>query len=143
MTSFQTELAFSVCYDWSMALGKLSILALLARVFTLHQKWFKVGIYFWATSTVLWWTSGWFIIFLECRPLSTNWGVPSQCRPAFRTSISAAVFNAISDLGVLILPQPLIWKLQLPVAKRFGLSLVFLMGSLYDVASYRLHTQYT
>lgn len=114
-----------------MTLGKLSVLALLARIFTLHQKWFKVAVYFWATWTLLWWTSGWFIIFLECRPLSTNWGVPTQCRPAFASSISAAVVNAVSDVGILFLPQPLIWQLHLPVAKKYALSVVFLLGGLY------------
>ena len=116
-------------------LGKLSILALLARVFTLHQMWFKVGVYFWATWTLLWWTAGWFIIFLECRPLSTNWGVPTQCRPSFETSICAAVFNAVSDVGIFTLPQPLIWQLQLPFLKKLALSLLFLVGLLYVLAS--------
>lgn len=114
-----------------MALGKLSILALLARIFTLRRTWFKVSIYFWATWTLLWWTAGWLVIFLECRPLSTNWGVPTQCRPAFKTSVATSVFNAISDVGILILPQPMIWQLQLPYSKKLALSLVFLFGGLY------------
>ncbi|KAL1979196.1 hypothetical protein VTN96DRAFT_6518 [Rasamsonia emersonii] len=124
----KAEIALSVCYDWSMALGKLSVLALLARAFTLRELWFKIGVFFWATWIVLWWMAGWFIIFLECRPLSTNWGVPTQCRPAFRTSLSTSLFNAVSDVGILILPQPLIWKLRLPFIKKFALSLIFLVG---------------
>lgn len=114
-----------------MALAKLSILALLTRVFTLHQIWFKVGIYFWTTWTILWWVASWFITFLECRPLSTSWGVPTQCRPTFKASVCAAVFNATSDIGVLILPQLLIWRLQIPGPKKLGVSLVFLVGALY------------
>ena len=114
-----------------MALGKLSILALLARVFTLRQKLFKIGIYFWAVYTFLWWSAGLLVIFLECRPVSTNWGSPTQCRPAFKTSVSTSVVNAISDIGILILPQPLIWQLHLPPMKKLGVSLLFLVGSLY------------
>lgn len=127
----QTEVAGTVFYGWSMALGKLSILAMLACIFTLHRKWFKISIYFWATWTVLWWTASWFIIFLECRPLSTNWGVPTQCRPTFRAGVIFAVFNSVSDVAILILPQPMIWQLQLPISKKIGLSLVFLFGGLY------------
>ena len=138
MTPLKTELAFSVFYDWSMLLGKLSILALLARVFTLHKKWFKISVYFWATWIVLWWTSGLLVIFLECRPLSTSWGVPTQCRPAFKTSVATSVFNSISDMGILILPQPMIWKLHLPFSKKFGLSILFLFGSLYVSEHWRL-----
>jgi hypothetical protein len=111
-----------------MFLGKLSVLALLARIFTLSNRPFKIGVYFWATWIFLWWTASWFIVFLECRPLSTNWGVPYQCRPSFTTSICAAVFNVISDFGILILPQPLIWTLRLSYGKKLAISLVFLVG---------------
>lgn len=131
LTPPQAEFALSICYDFSMLLGKLSVLALLARVFTLHAKWFKIGIYFWTTWTLLWWTAGCLLVFLQCRPLSTNWGVPFQCRPSFTTSISTATLNAISDLGVLLLPQPLIWNLQLPMKRKLQVSLLFLVGGLY------------
>lgn len=113
-----------------MFLGKLSVLALLARIFTLSNRPFKIGVYFWATWIFLWWTASWFIVFLECRPLSTSWGVPYQCRPSFTTSICAAVFNVISDFGILILPQPLIWTLRLSYGKKLAISLVFLVGIL-------------
>lgn len=114
-----------------MTLGKLSFLALLARIFTLHRTWFRIVVYFWGTYTLLWWTSGWFIIFLSCDPLSTNWGVPRHCEPGFLALVSAAVTNAISDVGILALPQPLIWQLQLPLGKKIGLSMLFLVGTLY------------
>lgn len=74
--------------------------------------------------------AGVFVIFLGCRPLSTNWGVPHQCRPSYRTSISVAVCNTIADFVILILPQPMIWQLQLPRMKKLALSVVFLMGIL-------------
>ena len=127
----QTELAFSVFYDLSMMLGKISILLLLVRVFTLHQRWFRLSVYFWAAWTMLWWIGGLLVIFLECRPLSTNWGVPTQCRPSFTTSVTVGVFNAVSDVGILMLPQPLIWKLHLPFNKKLWLSVLFMVGSLY------------
>ena len=134
----QAELAGQVFYDWSMVLAKLSILALLARVFTLHWMWFKVGVYFWTTWTILWWFASCFVTFLECRPLSTNWGVPTQCRPTFQDGVCVAVFNTISDIGVLVLPQPLIWHLQMPRLKKLGVSLVFLSGALYVIALERM-----
>lgn len=117
-----------------MALSRLSILALLARVFTLQRMWFKVSIYFWATWILIWWTSGLFIIFLECRPISTNWGEPTHCGPTHTTSIITAVINSVADVAILMLPQPMIWQLQLPNIKKLGLSLAFLFGGLYVVA---------
>ena len=113
-----------------MTLGKLSILALLARVFTLRQKLFKIGVYFWTVYALLWFIGDLLVITLECRPVSTNWGIPTQCRPAFSTSVSVSVVNAVSDTGIWLLPQPLIWRLQLPTLKKLGLSLLFLLGFL-------------
>ncbi len=60
----QAEFALSVCYDLSMLLGKLSVLAILARVFTLHHRWFQIGLYFWTAWTVLWFIAGVFIVTL-------------------------------------------------------------------------------
>ena len=117
-------------YDLSMALSKIAILALLVRIFTLDKLWFKIGIYFWLTWTILWWIAAVFVVFLECRPLSSNWGVPYQCRPAFGTAISVAIVNTVSDVGILFLAQPIIWNLHLPLPKKFMLSGVFMIGIL-------------
>ncbi|KAG7006141.1 hypothetical protein G7Y79_00016g041260 [Physcia stellaris] len=131
----KTVIAVSLCYDSTMTLGKLSFLALLARIFTLHRTWFRIVIYFWGTYTLLWWMSGWLIIFLSCDPLSTNWGIPRHCEPGFFALVSVAVTNAISDVGILALPQPLIWQLQLPLGKKIGLSMLFLVGTFASAIS--------
>lgn len=38
--------------------------------------------------------------------------------------------NLITDLILLFLPMPIIWKLKLPIRQRLGLVFVFAMGAL-------------
>ncbi|KAF2462875.1 uncharacterized protein BDR25DRAFT_385439 [Lindgomyces ingoldianus] len=126
----QATLAMSVCYPWSIALAKLSVLSLFARIFTMSNRTIQIGVYFFTVYTILWWISLIFLVFFQCRPFSSNWGIPSQCHVSFATSVSTGVLNAISDIGILALPQPAIWKLQLSLSKKLALSLVFLTGGL-------------
>lgn len=123
-------MALSVTYDCTMLLGKLSVLFLLSRIFTLESKLMKYGIITIGIWTVLWFIAGVLYVFLHCRPLSTNWGKPHQCLPNFYESVIFGVLNVVSDLAILLLPQPVIWKLNLPTGKRLALSLVFLVGVL-------------
>ena len=45
--------------------------------------------------------------------------------------IISSVFNAATDIIMLILPLPLIWKLKLSTARRLQLMGIFLIGGLY------------
>ena len=44
--------------------------------------------------------------------------------------ISTASLNAITDMALLIMPIPVIWKLQLPKLQKIGLIAMFGVGSL-------------
>lgn len=44
--------------------------------------------------------------------------------------IPSASINTASDLIIVILPQPAIWRLELSAKKKWGLSAVFLLGAL-------------
>ena len=45
--------------------------------------------------------------------------------------IVSASINTASDLIIVILPQPVIWRLELTRKRKWGLSAVFLLGGLY------------
>jgi hypothetical protein len=42
--------------------------------------------------------------------------------------LSAGIFNVASDFIILLLPQPTIWKLNIPLGTKVGLSITFAMG---------------
>lgn len=71
--------------------------------------------------------------FLACRPLAHAWNplIPGTCVPdKLIVHIISASINTASDLIIVILPQPVIWRLELSKKRKWGLSAVFLLGAL-------------
>ena len=125
----QINFALELFYTPTLALGKLSVLALYIRIFRKANKTFTIAAALIATWIILWSIGVYLDIFLECRPLDTLW--LGDCAPSFATSVSTSVLNIVSDVALLILPQPLLWRLQMPIRKKLALSSVFCLGILY------------
>lgn len=71
--------------------------------------------------------------FLACWPLAHAWNplVPGTCvKDKLVVHIVSASINTASDLIIVILPQPVIWRLELGTQRKWGLSAVFLLGGL-------------
>ena len=45
-------------------------------------------------------------------------------------NLASGLFNAISDIVILILPMPCLWRLQMPLKKKLIITGVFATGSL-------------
>ncbi|KAI0404725.1 hypothetical protein F4802DRAFT_566069 [Xylaria palmicola] len=86
----------------------------------------------WATLVfnVVWWFQTLIVINAQCKPHTLIWDktLTGSCIQQKLHDLVAAVFNLIMDLIIFALPQRVIWRLQLPFKKRFGLSLVFAIG---------------
>lgn len=54
----------------------------------------------------------------------------SRCRDTIAMAYVQGIFNIDSELYVLVLPLPVLWKLQLPLRKKVGVSAVFMTGLL-------------
>lgn len=78
---------------------------------------------------------------LTCRPISGNWGAftaaPAEAMkgaicinpvPRYWTS---GVLDLFADVVIFILPQPLVWRLQMSTSKKMGVSAIFSVGALY------------
>lgn len=73
-----------------------------------------------------------------CRPFSQYWAVPpnsSQCSAATNHLITNAVFNISSDLIIISIPMPLLFKVRLPKKNKTILFIIFLIGAFTIVAS--------
>jgi hypothetical protein len=72
--------------------------------------------------------------FLVCQPLEAAWNpfVPGKClADRFVMHIISAAINTASDLILIMLPQPVIWSLNMNWRRQLGLSAVFLVGAGY------------
>lgn len=70
--------------------------------------------------------------FLICRPYAKNYHVdlPGYCGNVRTFYIWLSALNLVSDLVILLLPIPFVYKLQLPLKKRLGLVAMFTVGVL-------------
>ncbi|KAH8732733.1 hypothetical protein GQ44DRAFT_765814 [Phaeosphaeriaceae sp. PMI808] len=73
-----------------------------------------------------------------CRPFVEYWAVPTnseQCSAATNHLITNAIFNISSDLIIISIPLPLLFKVRLPTKNKVVLLSVFLIGAFTIVAA--------
>ena len=54
----------------------------------------------------------------------------AECNDVFTLIICLSVFDVVADLAILILPLPMIWKLQTSVQRRIGVTISLMVGAL-------------
>lgn len=91
-------------------------------------KWSVYGAFF---LVVGYNTAIFFAVIFGCRPIQKHWtvGIEGTCinRPALY--IATAGLGILSDLVLLVLPMPMILRLQMPSRQKAGLVLLFTIGS--------------
>ena len=115
-----------------MGLIKSSIMMFYLRMFG-SDRTLRKGVWIVMTITWLWVTSEVLGTFLMCRPINYNWDLTVKGTCGSRTAgfVAAAALNTSTDLMVLILPMPIIWKLKLSTARKLSLMTLFSFGLLY------------
>lgn len=132
MTVYFKYLLLLACYYYTMvAVPKLAVLALYSRLLTIEP--YRTIIRVLATILVL----SAIVIFVMClnlcQPFEANWNpyIPgAKCldQQAFYTY--ASLPNIVTDVAMLILPIPVVWKLHASKKVKLGLVATFLTGSL-------------
>lgn len=96
------------------------------------QRWWKWSVYFVLFLVAGYNISIFFAIIFGCRPFNKHWDVrvtEGSCvdRPAIY--ICTAALGIASDLLLLVMPMPMIMRLQMPPRQKAGLVLLFGIGS--------------
>jgi len=131
----KTEFALSIMYPPCIAMTKLSIVALLKRIFNHVHPMYTFAMHAINVYLVLWLIGLMLVVLLECRPIHTAWAIENTCVPSFNTTIATSILNSISDVAILVLPQPLLWGLKLQFKKKALISGVFLLGGFVCIIS--------
>lgn len=83
---------------------------------------------------VVWGISFFFATLFECYPIHEVWttfyGQPRHCYVYLPMFYATAVTNMVTDLCILTIPLPMIWKLQMPTQQKIAVSGMFLLGAL-------------
>lgn len=129
----------SVIYAPTQGFAKLSLLLFYRRLapFT----WFRAAIYVVMFVVVAYTLGIMFSLIFPCKPIASNWDVTieGECINKTGIYIATAVINIATDLALLVLPIPVLVRLQIPRLEKVALIAMFGVGSMY-VAHTHTHT---
>lgn len=120
-------------YGPTVFFAKLSLLLLYLRIFS-PDRWTRLLIYLGIGVIFIYYTVTASILVGLCIPRKgESWPralLSSRCRDSMIMTYVQGIFNIVSDLYVLVVPLPVVWKLQLPLRKKIGVSALFMSGLL-------------
>ena len=117
-------------YPAAIAFVKWSILALIARVFTMNNKIVKWGVWILSIYTFLWVLGLYLANGLSCRPFSSLWSTTAPCELPYDVTEISSILDIIGDFAIVLLPQRMIWTLQMSLSKRIAVSILMALGIL-------------
>ena len=128
----KTFYGFSVLYPIACVLPKLSICFMYLRLFEVSiwvARTSKLLVVFLLLNTIAWLVPS----VVVCQPIAVYWspsGEEGRCIDinVFGTWISLP--HIVSDLVMLVLPLPTLWKMQMRRAKKIGVIFTIVTGSL-------------
>jgi len=127
--------ACAIVYGITILILKFSVLLQYRRIFVPTK---KTDYMYWGTHLMtaiifIYYIIVTFFEIFECNPREKAWDPlirDGHCFDTFAIIISAGYFNAVTDFIILFLPQGVIWRLHMPLQKKFAISGVFLVGLL-------------
>ncbi|KAH7303830.1 hypothetical protein B0I35DRAFT_446077 [Stachybotrys elegans] len=116
-------------YATTIWMLRLSALLFYARLFRINRR-FILGLWMMGCILTGWWITTMLVPWSFCDPWSKNINptIPGSCIHGTAWHRAVAFINFFLDLVVLILPMPVIWKLQMSSRKKIAVTVVFLLG---------------
>ncbi|KAI3342579.1 hypothetical protein F4824DRAFT_446776 [Ustulina deusta] len=119
-------------YDFTLFLTKASALFFYSRVFVRHTHTTRFRYALWIVHFLnLSWLLGiTFGTIFMCNPVAKGYqpDLPGTCGPIGALWVGSAIPSVIIDLIILLLPVPKIWGLEISLAKKSGITVVFALG---------------
>jgi hypothetical protein len=109
---------------------KLSILHFYTRVFRVSA--FLRASYAAMGLCAAFWTAAFFATAFFCTPPRKSWysEVPGRCGDSHKFYTGCASTDLVIDVIVIMLPMPVLWNLQMALAKKVALTAIFALGFL-------------
>lgn len=133
--SIQLILIYGCCYSATLPLIKTAILLDWCRIFfpidrTRNAFW--CGCMAVATLQCVWGLLCIILLNMQCRPHEAIWKfyLPSRCYSLPDVMLTSASVQVASDIIMFVLPQRIIWHLQMTWQKKLGISVIFGVGIL-------------
>lgn len=136
----QTAYAATIFYAPMTLAIKLSLLTLIARIFSPYKKRTQ-GIYALRALLVIYYIISLILKLRICWPIAAYWqGDQSKCLDQSAVITADSIISTVTDVIILLLPLPLTWSLQLPTMKKLRVGGMLAVGGLASAFSaFRLH----
>ncbi|TVY80878.1 hypothetical protein LSUE1_G005420 [Lachnellula suecica] len=130
VTYFKFLRAGSTTYFFLVAFPKLAILALYLRLFTIQP--YQRIIYGTAAVVALTAIVCPIVSMNMCRPFEHNWNknMAGHCLDEVAFDRWGSFPNIVTDIVIMVVPMPIVWRLQASTRMKIGLTILFLTGSL-------------
>ncbi|OOO05744.1 hypothetical protein OAory_01072600 [Aspergillus oryzae] len=130
-------LAIVVTFIPLVCVAKLSLIMLYYRL-SPHVKLWRFCIYGIATLITLPSLILVFLYLFGCQPVAKAWDstiTEGHCVDRLSIMLASSVLNVITDFLMIIAPIPLIWKLNMRVWQKVGVTLMFFLGGITIITS--------
>lgn len=113
-----------------ITLPKLSALFFYFRIFKRTHRWFYITLWMVGAFCVSVMITSWMLTIFLCNPVKDVFSANPQghCIPQWKTFLGTAIPSTIIDLVILIMPLPLLARLQVSLRKKLLLTGVFICG---------------
>lgn len=125
----------SILYAPTIFLIKLSILSQYIQVFMPNK---QPRFLYWTTILLIGANlCSYFVLLIlqiwSCRPMRKSWDpfvTGGHCLDTFALNIGASTVNVVSDTVIFLLPQAVIWRLNMPTKQKVAVSMMFFIAIL-------------
>ena len=128
-TIFQLE---TVTYLLSIPLAKLSILSLCYRLFR-SDIWFRRTCYILFAIIAGYGFASLLTALFRCHPVGAAWSSPAKgsasCLSIVKLQVAVGWINIATDVALMVLPMPVLWRLNMPWQKKAGVAVLFATGA--------------
>lgn len=131
ITIAKLVLVAEMLYTLNLVWTKLSILLMYHRIFE-HVRYFRPVAVVLGTLVVAWGIISVSLSGFFCVPFEKNWNplVQGRCMNVYAVWTANAVNTILTDVAILVLPMPKVWKLHLRAPQRVAILLTFALGFL-------------
>ena len=127
---WQLNYAYNILNVCCYPLIKISILLLYQRIFVIRL--FQRITWGCVAFVAMIWISNTLVAIFACTPVRGFYdsSVQAKCINSVQFYWASAVLNVITDFTILVLPMPVVWKLDMTSKRKVGVSLLFVVGGL-------------
>ncbi|KAK1147218.1 hypothetical protein N8T08_001957 [Aspergillus melleus] len=124
-------------FDTGTSIARASALLFYSRVFDQIQSRFRYALWLVHAMNIAWMIGMHVVVALQCTPTEKVWNrlLPGRCIDVRTLFLGSGIPSLIINVMILVLPLPLLWRLQMKIIRKLLIIGVFLCGYLVVVVS--------